>query len=295
MDLKLTPSVGLQYGNAHYLAVASLLTYGQDPGPFQDQLKLEGRLWQTGHIQAFAGASETDIVLTFRGTESPLTVDGRKDWLLTNARQQLILPPEGEVGADFAAAGTSARFHQGFLQALTDVWDQFFPSLQELWKAHERPVWVTGHSLGGALATLAAWRLECREVDVHRVYTFAAPMVCDTAGVEGYHQRFINRVYRFVNEADLVPALPISNLLNNEYRHVGVAEVLPADTASTWPPAREVLAHLVQFAGTLTVPPTPASIAGLLWREVESRAAAHSISKGYISRIIDWRKTHGET
>jgi hypothetical protein len=32
----------------------------------------------------------------------------------------------------------------------------------------------------------------------------------------------------------------------------------------------------------------------LLWKEVESRAAAHSLSKGYISRIIDWRKAHGE-
>jgi hypothetical protein len=119
-------------------------------------------------------------------------------------------------------------------------------------------------------------------------------MCCDAAGAEGCNQRFLTRTHRFVNEADLIPALPISNLLNNGYKHFGVPEVLPADSASNSPGARELLARLLLFASALSVPLTPAGISSLLWKEVESRAAAHSLSKGYISRIIDWRKAHGE-
>jgi triacylglycerol lipase len=294
VELELTPGVSLRYSNAQYLAMASLFVYGKDSVQFRNELNVEGELFKLGNIQAFVGASETNIIVAFRGTESPLTADGRKDWLLTNARQNLTLPPEGEFGADFAATGVTARFHQGFLVALADVWDKFFPRLEELWKAQQRPVWLTGHSLGGALAALAAWRIERRGVDVHRLYTFAAPMFCDVAGAEGYNQRFLNRTYRFVNQADLIPAMPISNLLNNEYRHVGVAEVLPADTSSPSSPARELIANMLSFLGTLTGPVSQASLTGLLWKEVESRTAAHSLSKGYISRIIDWRKSHGE-
>ncbi len=54
-----------------------------------------------------------------------------------------------------------------------------------------RRVWFTGHSLGGALATLAAGRYE----RAPEVYTFGAPRVGD-----GEHVKSLDTpVYRFVN------------------------------------------------------------------------------------------------
>src|SRR4051812_5390455 len=103
MELKLTPLVDLDYGNGHYLAVASLLAYGDDMTLFEKQLGLTAQLIPAGNIKTVVAEDDSNIVVVFRGTESPLTADGRKDWLLTNARQQLISPPAGEFGADFAA------------------------------------------------------------------------------------------------------------------------------------------------------------------------------------------------
>ena len=58
----------------------------------------------------------------------PTTLDGLKDWLLTNANNYLILP-SGRAGTDFAAAGVGARFHRGFLEALEMVWEPLLAAM----------------------------------------------------------------------------------------------------------------------------------------------------------------------
>src|SRR5215813_7724847 len=92
----LTPTSALDYGNAFYLATAASLAYDDDDEEaFQRDLGLVARLFpgKATDSQAFVGSGDADIVVAFRGSESPLTAGGRKDWLLTNARQQLVLPP----------------------------------------------------------------------------------------------------------------------------------------------------------------------------------------------------------
>jgi hypothetical protein len=285
MDLNLTPTAAApDDGNALYLAVASLLAYGNDARPFRQQLRLEGGFALEGPLQAFVGRSATDVVVVFRGSRSPLTAGGRKDWLLTAAHRLLAPPADGPLGADFAAVGTAPRFHQGLVEALAGLWDDLLPLVRGAWDGSARPLWLTGHSLGGALAALAAWPLERRGLEVHQVYTFGAPMFCDTAAVEGYNLRLGSRVWRYVNEADLIPALPLSGLLHNDYRHVGTPVVLPADEAAPVPPARGVLAGLRAAAALLGV---PLAVDDLLWEEFIRRKAAHSLSKGYISRLRD--------
>ncbi len=294
MEIKLTQTDTLDYGNAHYLALASSLSYEQDDvelrKQYAGQLSLTARPFTAAaHLSVVLGVNDRDLVLAFRGTQSPLTADGRKDWLLTNARQRLAVPPEGDFGADFAAAGVEARFHSGFLEGTATLWDAFFPAFEKEWKDKERLVWVTGHSLGGALALLAAWRLRRRDVDVHKAYTFGQPMVCNLEAVNKFNLRLVNRVYRFVNEDDIIPQLPISNLLHNDYAHVGIKELLPAEREDS-PPAEGVLARLRELARTLLASMPAGTVATLLWREFEMRQRAHSIDKGYISRIIEHRQ-----
>ena len=140
------------------------------------------------NTQVYVGENDQALVVAFRGSQAPTTLDGLKDWLLTNANNYLILP-EGRSGTDFAAAGVGARFHRGFLEALEMVWEPLSASVDQALRAKDRPLWVTGHSLGGALALLAAWRFQRGFLPVYAVVTFGAPMIGNETASEGLRAR----------------------------------------------------------------------------------------------------------
>jgi hypothetical protein len=228
--------------NANFLAQACDLAYlAQDEGGqrFHDELGLEGQLFSVGNTQAYLAQNDDHVVVAFRGTESPLTLDGLKDWLLSDAANLLILP-EGRLGTDFAAAGVGARFHQGFLNALGDIWDPLFAGVDAELKRKDRPLWITGHSLGGALALMSGWLFHRKMVSVHQIYTFGAPMIGNDAGAAAIDKDFANKLYRYVNYPDPVPKLPTISLMANHYCHcqteklLGAAEAAAADAAGFW-------------------------------------------------------------
>lgn len=120
-------------------------------------------------------------VLVFRGTSNV------QDWL-TNLDAWTVKRPEftGEV-------------HQGFYDALMVVLDDIVHHLQS-----HKILWITGHSLGGALATLASGLFR------GTLYTFGSPRVGN--------KEFSEVVFgnRFTNNNDIVPRVPIG-----DYKHVG--------------------------------------------------------------------------
>src|SRR5262249_36449261 len=154
----------------------------------------------------YLATNDDHIVAAFRGTELPTSIDGLKDCLLTDAANLLILP-QGDLGTDFAAAGVAARWHEGFMKALASIWDPLLETLQAERKKSDRPIWITGHSLGGALALLAAWRLKRKFVPVHQIYTFGGPMVGNAETAEAIDRELPDRIYRYVNDQDPVPLL----------------------------------------------------------------------------------------
>jgi pimeloyl-ACP methyl ester carboxylesterase len=91
---------------------------------------------------------------------------------------------------------------------LDDVWDELLPEIEKL-QAQGLKIWITGHSLGAALATLAADRLQA----VHGLYTFGSPRVGD----EAFQARFRPKAYRVVNGKDIVASVPPAGV----FRHVG--------------------------------------------------------------------------
>jgi hypothetical protein len=221
MPLQMEDTSGGSLANAVYLAAASDLAYYNAPtGPekFKADLGLDAVLFSVGNTQAYVATDDNHIVVAFRGTEAPTSIEGLKDWLLTDADNYLILP-EGDLGTDFAAAGVGARFHRGFMTALGDIWDPVCAAVEAELKKKERPLWVTGHSLGGALALLAAWRFLRKTIDVYRVYTFGAPMVGNSTAVKAFDKELEGKVYRFVHGPDLVPKLPTMSLVANTYGH----------------------------------------------------------------------------
>lgn len=91
--------------------------------------------------------------------------------------------------------------------------DSAFPevrdTLAEL-RTNGQRVYVTGHSLGGALAMLAGARLYLEEprLAADGVYTFGQPRTCDRVLAKAYEKGFADRMFRFVNNNDIVCQLP---------------------------------------------------------------------------------------
>ncbi len=127
----------------------------------------------------------TFVLVAFRGT------DELADWG-TNLRWK---PVEALGG----------RVHSGFLGALDSLWGDLE---RDLGPPDDRPVWVCGHSLGGALATLAAGRLcEGGNVSTWRVgglYTYGQPAVGDREFNRQLGDALDGKYFRFANTADVV-------------------------------------------------------------------------------------------
>ena len=120
MSMVLDNSLSGNARNGLFLARAcDLAYYGEAEGPakYRSDLGLEAKLISVDNTQVYVAEDDQAIVVAFRGSEAPSSLDGLKDWLLTNANNYLILP-EGRSGTDFAAAGVDTRFHRGFLDAL---------------------------------------------------------------------------------------------------------------------------------------------------------------------------------
>lgn len=155
--------------------------------------------------QAILVASDQFLVLAFRGTES----DSWKD-IKTDARARLI-PCE-----------TGGRIHDGFSKAF----DSVVSDIQKFLKTPEcaeKPLFVTGHSLGGALATVAAKKLQ-HQGGLAACYTFGAPRVGDDRWTDGIK----TPIYRIVNAIDLVTMLPPSLwLMDLLFRIISFVSKLP--------------------------------------------------------------------
>jgi len=81
-------------------------------------------------------------------------------------------------------------------------------------------VWVNGHSLGGALAVLAAVRLKINKICAPFLFTYGQPAV----GLNDFAERFSlelpGRLWRFVNQSDIVTRVPPGPF----YRHTGIVK-----------------------------------------------------------------------
>lgn len=102
----------------------------------------------------------------------------------------------------------------GFAQAVNPI----VPVLRELLDGLEEPLFVIGHSLGGALAVLAALPLAEGGLRVAGVYTFGMPRPGNQAFQSRYDKRLGTATYRLVNGSDIVPTVAPSLL---KFHHVG--------------------------------------------------------------------------
>jgi predicted lipase len=229
--------------NAQFLAQASNLAYeaeAEGSRRFREELGMDARLFSVGNTQAYLAVNDDHIVVAFRGTESPATIEGLKDCLLSDAANLLIVP-EGRLGTDLAAAGVGARFHQGFVNAIDAIWEPLFAAVVAEREKKDRPIWLTGHSLGGALALLAAWLFRRKFIAIHQIYTFGGPMIGNKDAIQALDKEYAGKIFRYVNGPDPVPQLPTMSLLGNHYGHCEKEMVLGALAARARPWARPLI------------------------------------------------------
>ena len=124
-------------------------------------------------------------VLVFRGTE----VDDFRD-LWADLDAKLVRANGGDAGE---------KIHNGFQNAFERVRSEIE---QDLKKNPDLPLYITGHSLGGALAIVATWFIASNSLGA--CYTFGGPRV----GTVELGKRFKTPIYRVVNAADYVARVP---------------------------------------------------------------------------------------
>ena len=86
--MKLTEDAVGSVENANFLCLACQLAYlpeAEAAPKFRDQLGLNATLISVDNTQVYVADNDEHIVVAFRGTEGPTTIDGLKDWLLTDA------------------------------------------------------------------------------------------------------------------------------------------------------------------------------------------------------------------
>jgi Lipase (class 3) len=185
-----------EWQTALSLAVASSLSYESGStveSTARNQWGLEDcHFIDADDTQCFVAWSAQAVLVSFRGTES------LGDWLSNLNMIGTTRPNYGRV-------------HRGFLSAFQVVDAQLRSILAGV---HDRPILLTGHSLGGALATIAAAEWQ-GQLPIAWVYTYGQPAVGKGIFPSFMAQHYAGKFMRFVNDDDIVPRVPPT------YQHVG--------------------------------------------------------------------------
>jgi hypothetical protein len=232
---------------------------------------------------ALVGTTGTEVVLAFRGT-LPIETDNWDafvtsllDWV-NDGEAKLIDVPY-----------TLGQVHQGFARSLDLLWDDVLPAVKAQQTASKLPIVVTGHSKGGALASLAALRLQHdAALTPAAVYTYGSARAGNSQFARDFAAKIL-RDWRFENRNDLVPHLPpvtpmlaflvladprLAKLSAHGYQHVGTLEFLNWDggltEGSTLTLDGQRLIHFAELAAAL---------------QILQVALDHSLEKQYIPKI----------
>ncbi|KAK4732673.1 hypothetical protein R3W88_025661 [Solanum pinnatisectum] len=157
-------------------------------------------------------SSRKRLVVAFRGTEQTKWKDLVTDLMLVPAG----LNPE-RIGGDFKQ---EVQVHSGFLSAYDSVRIRLISLIKkaigyrddDLDTPNKWHVYVTGHSLGGALATLLALELSSSQLAKHgairvTMYNFGSPRVGNKKFSEVYNEK-VKDSWRVVNHRDIIPTVP---------------------------------------------------------------------------------------
>jgi triacylglycerol lipase len=187
-------SSAFTWDNANVLAVIARDAY-LEPKEFKKKWK-KAKFIEGDDTQCYVwpvppptGAGNSNqLVVVFRGTEPRSLEDIKTDLKFKKT-----------------ASDGGGEVHYGFKDALDDVWEKLHKTFKN------NTLYFCGHSLGGALATLAAGRVNTEKC---QLYTFGSPKCVDQKWIS--QQVYSSHAWRFRNNNDVVTKVPFMG-----YKHFG--------------------------------------------------------------------------
>lgn len=156
----------------------------------------------------------SECLVAFRGSKT------QRNWD-SNAMIRFVWHPDS-YGRDPPCY--RCQIHQGYSEIWDGLKDGIKSNLQSLGCGSKR-VQVTGHSMGGAIAVLAAWDLMGDSYDVRQLYTFGEAVSGNSRWVDARKTRFANvAYYRITHYKDEVPLLHrkiLKGIPGMGYHHAG--------------------------------------------------------------------------
>jgi triacylglycerol lipase len=160
--------------------------------PFRERAARRGRIFNTTGL---VGKRQGAVILAFAGTDPAA-------WETVATDARFVIGPKNT--------------HEGF-QAAFDAVAAHVTEAVELSKASGDPLFITGHSLGAALAIIAADTAVAATVVPRAVYGYGTPRLGGPAFQQRYNARLGRITYRLVHGRDIVARVPMFG----EYLHVG--------------------------------------------------------------------------
>ena len=180
-------------GNAWWMIDHSRLAYVKDQDFVRKILQDVGYtdvkfIWNDeSGTKVYVAWNDDQVIICFTGTE----LKNGPDDILTDLD---FLPTD---------SGQGGVVHEGFKKAFDSVWADLENFLED---HQEKAMWITGHSLGGALAVHAASRLMA-----NGCYTYGCPRV----GSRSFNKTIMTPMYRAAKYNDIVTRVPTPPVYNH--------------------------------------------------------------------------------
>ena len=223
-------AAGISRMNAWWLAEAALLAYWP-PAIAIARFRaagMESAFIEQRGVQCYVSVAPAFAIVSFRGTE----VDDLQD-VFDDARFALVRWNEA-----------GAKVHHGFREAFDRIEAHLADELASI--GPERTLWFSGHSLGGALAVLAADRFG----RTSGILSIGSPRVGNAAFATAFAARFGAVTARYVSNRDLVTRVPPRRPFG--YEHVGELRQIDSngDVSGAAPPAIALAERIKDLART---------------------------------------------
>ena len=201
-------------GNAFLSTFASHIVEKQSKDVIESQLQA----WQFRDVKyfgqlskgvyAFLGEADGFRLVAFRGTTSWEEVF--KDALIKQV--------------SYSRIGFDGYGHMGMLKHYEKVAALVMPELLARIQADPKPLFLTGHSLGGAIAVLHGMHLKRLGHDVTAIYTSGQPRIGNEDFYAQLKELVGDRYYRLEHPHDITPRVPPSHDVAEEF-----ARIIPWD------------------------------------------------------------------
>jgi hypothetical protein len=166
-------------------------------------------------VCAFDGDFNDDIIVAFKGS-------AEANDFIQDAKFDLVPLIHNPISI--------SEVHAGFLEDFNAITVAVVSQVKgHLQSNSDAKIFITGHSLGGALAILCAIEFSRQSIPVSAVYTFGQPRVGNHVFCSLYDQALRDITFRLVNANDIVPRVP-GHLM--DYADCGHEIFLPTETNS---------------------------------------------------------------